>query len=145
MTRVSIQALEDAFEFASLDPGESSAYLDRRTGEIHCVSAVVGEEGPDDLDESDHYLFVPDRDDLRIGSRTARHFAEDEATDLYEEVVRAFSGPGAFRRFEEILDRAGRREDWFTYRTARIREGLRAWCEAEGIQVVDGGPADADG
>jgi hypothetical protein len=77
MAAVKFSDLLDALEFASFNgPVENSAFIDRETGVCHYVSDEIelDDELPDDLEDSDRYLAVPNKNDLDLGRRLAISF-----------------------------------------------------------------------
>jgi hypothetical protein len=122
--------------------GETQAYLDRRTGEIHVHSDLLGddEEGnqlPQDIDDAERYLAIPDKRDLDLGSQLVFDFVRQVLPDDYQEVRAIFSRRGAYGRFKAFL--AGRRvlDQWYDFENKAEEAALRAWCEQEGLELSD--------
>jgi hypothetical protein len=66
--------------------------------------------------------------------------------NLQELLAVAIRGPGAFRRFKNVLaDHLGERERWFAFRRARTHQRIREWLESEGIEPVPRPPERAGG
>jgi Uncharacterised protein family (UPF0158) len=56
---------------------------------------------------------------------------------LRERLQDAIHGPGAFRRFKDVLlDCPRHRERWFQFRDAQMRTRVLDWLEEEGIQPI---------
>lgn len=72
---VNARELRDAFDFVSAGEAfDHSAYISLDTGKIYRKSTEAGLEEddlPDDIDDSDRYLAVPDQRDLDLGRRLA--------------------------------------------------------------------------
>ena len=95
---VSVNAtdLRTTFEFVSFGtPLEHSAYICIDTGRIYCHSVSAGleeeEDLPEDLETSDRYIAVPQKNDLGLGRRLALAFVVQELPDDYDTVA-SFSG-----------------------------------------------------
>jgi len=56
---------------------------------------------------------------------------------LKEKLYIAIDGPGAFRRFKNVLLRyPEEKERWFKFKDARTTERVKEWLEAEGIETT---------
>ncbi|WP_287222102.1 hypothetical protein [Mesorhizobium sp.] len=69
---VNFSEVLDAFEFVnSGGAGENQAYQCMETGKIYCHSEWVDdvEELPDDLEDSERYIAIPDKRELDLGNR----------------------------------------------------------------------------
>jgi hypothetical protein len=126
-----------AFEFASMGESDNSAYLCRETGEMLWHSAFGGEfdELPDDIDDAEKYLALPDSRDLDLGKPLVMRFADEEFADHYDEVARIFSRSGAYRRFKDLLTREGALDKWYAFEAAAKEAALREWCADNGVEV----------
>jgi hypothetical protein len=134
--------LSNAVEFVSFgEPFENSAYICLDDGKIYWRSASAGledEDLPEDLGSSDCYLEVPRKNDLDLGRRLALAFVNKELPDDADTVAAFFRRRGAYRRFKELLNARGMLQQWFDFESRATEEVLRAWCEENGIQLVDG-------
>ena len=119
---------------------EQRLYLPR-DGKIYWRSASAGledEDLPEDLGSSDRYLEVPHKNDLDLGRRLALAFVNKELPDDADTVAAFFRRRGAYRRFKELLNARGMLQQWFDFESRATEKALRAWCEENGIQLVDG-------
>jgi hypothetical protein len=134
-----------AFEFASMGESDNSAYLCRETGEMLWHSAFGGEfdELPDDIDDAEKYLALPDLRDLDLGKPLVMRFAAEEFADHYDEVAAIFSHSGAYRRFKALLTREGALDKWCAFEAAAKEEALREWCAENGVEVEGQAGSDA--
>ena len=134
MVKVRYQDLWDAFDFLSFGQSfENRAYISLDTGKIFYFSdEMADDERPDDVETSDRYLPVPDKNDLQLGSATAHRFARLELPDRVREVEDMFSHRGAYSKFKGLLER------WYEYEKEQVEAGLREWGEENGIEVVGG-------
>ena len=66
-------------------PFESSAYISRRTGEIHWVSDLIDEEEdlPEDLEDPEQYIEIPHKNELDLGRRLVLGFVRQSLPNLY--------------------------------------------------------------
>ena len=131
MVKVRYQDLWDAFDFLSFGLSfENRAYVSLDTGKIFYFSDdIAGEieddERPDDVETSDRYLPVPNKDDLQLGSVLARRFARLELPDRLREVEDMFSHRGAYSKFKGMLGSEGLLERWYEYEKERVEAALR--------------------
>ena len=137
------EALEDAFEN---NAPEVHSYLHLTTGEVLRVVDGVA-------DPQMHVRIASDGNYLRIdpvSSREQYRWMERfiplvEDTDLREKLTQAIDGKGAFRRFKDVLMSFGdEREQWFTFRSERLRTFMEAWLGAHAIKAISR-PAWAEG
>jgi hypothetical protein len=126
-----------AFEFINMGDSDNSAYLCRETGEMFWHSALSGEfdELPDDIDDADKYLALPDSRDLDLGKPLVMRFAAEEFADHYDDVAAIFSRSGAYRRFRDLLTREGALDKWYAFEAAAKEAALREWCADNGVEV----------
>lgn len=137
MLRPLLVSLEELADVLEGDPVYGGGRIDLRTGDVWPRAAIecareVGEEDLDDED-SERWLAV-----WCEGSRAAYRDMEDfiEETsdrDQAERLSIAISGPGAFRRFKDVLKRwPDELETWHTFSNERQRGRARAWLASEG-------------
>jgi len=127
-----------AFEFLSSgEPGGQTVFLRRETGELFWHSEFVDEldDLPDDVEDREKYVALPDPRDLDLGKRLAIRFAGEHLEDHYDKIVEIFSRRGAYRRFKDLLEREGALERWYHYEEAAKEKALREWCAENGIEV----------
>jgi hypothetical protein len=138
MVRVDYDDLEEAFEFASFSGiVEHYAYISLDTGEIHCFSEDYRDESvPDDIEDSDRYLALPDKIDLELGQRLIFDFVDQEMPDFYEEVHGIFHRKGAYSRWKGLLEHEGMLEKWYKFEAEAREKALREWCAENGIEVT---------
>ncbi|MGH7413123.1 MAG: UPF0158 family protein [Candidatus Rokuibacteriota bacterium] len=123
--------------------GESTGYLDLRSGEVLMVP--VDRFGDDDDRPSEeeidsglaagHLVHIEPLDsrveygwmgDFAVSSRDAR---------LRDRLEVALDGRGAFRRFKDVLlGQSAERERWFALRDQRLHEAAREWLAGHDIE-----------
>ena len=94
-----------AFEFVSGGDGGETVFLCRETGEMHWHSGNGDnfEELPEDIDDREKYVKLPDKRDLDLGRRLVMRFTREELPDRYDKVVEIFSRRGAYRRARQVV------------------------------------------
>lgn len=145
MIEVSLGDLEDAFGFVnSGTPMENLVYISLDTGKIYWVSEVipVEEDVPEDLDDSDRYLVLPDRKELGLGDLPLR-FTDERLPGRSQEVSSIFRRRGAYRQFKELLASLGKLEEWYQFEAQEEEKALREWCSENDIRIVEKPPASA--
>lgn len=136
---VSFQTLEEALIIVDFNGGGvNEAYVCRRTGEIFWQSPEidVGEELPDDIEDLEKYLPIPNGRELGLGKPLALDFASTFLPRDYDDVCDMFSRRGAYARFEALLRRRGLMDRWYKFRDDATKSALREWCSANGLDVV---------
>ncbi len=126
-----------AFEFVSTADADNSAYLCRETGAMfwHSEFGDNFEELPDDIDDGEKYVALPNPRDLDLGKPLVMRFADEELADHYNEVAEIFSRRGAYRRFRDLLAREGALDKWRAFEAAAKEKALREWCAENGVAV----------
>lgn len=139
MVTVNYEDLSEALEFVSSGvPTEHRAYISIDTGAIHWVSdsSDIEDDAPDDLEESDRYIAVPQKIDLGLGRRLAIRFAVERMPDEYEAVRQFFAHPGAYGRFKNLLVACGQLDAWYAFEAECTERALLEWCETQAIKVT---------
>jgi hypothetical protein len=137
---ISFQDLVIAFETVSCgEMGEMRAYLCRQSGKIYVQSDNDPEleELPDDLDNDEKYIQIPDKRELDLGKPLVMAFASEFLPDDFDKVRQMFSRRGAYARFNDLLDYRNMRQKWFDYRDKAEEEALRAWCKENSVEFAD--------
>ncbi len=104
---VNFSELLEAFEFvSSVGSGENTAHLCKATGKIYWHSdwADDVEELPDEVEDSEKYIPIPDKRELDLGKPLALKFARHYLPDDYDKVRQIFSRAGAYARFKDLLE-----------------------------------------
>jgi hypothetical protein len=99
--------LEATVEFVS---SGNEAVLCRKTGKFlwHSDLEEDLDAWPDDVDDEEKYLVIPDKRDLDLGKTLVLEFARQYLPDEFNEIRRIFSRRGAYGQFRELLHRKGR-------------------------------------
>jgi len=129
------EALEDAFEN---NAPEVHSYLHLSTGEV--LRVVDGIADPEM-----HARIASDAEYVRVEPVSSREqyrwmerfipMVEDE--ELKQKLMRAIDGKGAFRRFKDVLmGYVQEREQWFVFRSERLRVFMEAWLAAHAFKPV---------
>ena len=137
--------LEMAFEFVSSGaPYENTASISVATGKIHWHSAMgdmEDDDDPDDDEDAEDDIAVPHKNDLDLGRSLVLRFVGQEMPRDYDTVTRFLS---AARSLWPLQEPAGAAPQVGT--VVRVRSNVRrtrhcsAWCEENGIQLVDARP-----
>ncbi len=84
------------------------------------------------------YICVPEADSSEGYGDMQAFIWTVQNPRLQNQLERAISGRGAFRRFKDVLlDYPAERERWFAFQEARLRERVLDWLDAEGIELVE--------
>ena len=138
----SFQDIRDAFELVGMGGlGEHQAFLCRRTGKIYWHSEFsdmdeLNDELPDDIEDDEKYIAIPDKRELDLGKPLVLDFAAEFMPDDFDEVRRIFDRKGAYRKFRALLERRGAVERWYDFESKATEQALREWCELNNIAVT---------
>jgi len=140
----SFKDILEAFEFVGVSGslGENLAFLCRRTGKIYWHSefsdvAELDDELPDDVDDEEKYIAIPDKLELDLGKPLALDFAREWLPGDFDEVRYIFSRKGAYRKFRALLIRRKALDRWYEFESKATERALRDWCALNSIAVVD--------
>lgn len=137
---VSFRDLQEAFEFVgAASAGEHQAFLCKQLGKIYCHSELADDLDPlpDDVDDPEKFLPIPDKRDLDLGKPLALDFARQFLPGDFDEVRQFFSRRGAYARFKDLLARRGALNQWYDFEARAEETALRLWCEAHSIELSD--------
>jgi hypothetical protein len=137
---VTLQDLQDAFELVSAGGmGEHKTFLRRRSGKIYWRSDLLDdeEELPDDIDDAENYVAIPDKRELELGKPLVLDFVSQFLADDFDEVRQIFGRRGAYARFKDLLSRRGALDQWYDFSAKAEEKALREWCELNAIDIVD--------
>lgn len=153
---VSLKTIGDELSLVS---EQSTAYINRRTGDVFHVSdehTLLIEDAADEDEELERpdwerehlaqvrevldggdWAALPDAHEIHEWN-IMRDFAASVPDErLRNELLDAIHGRGAFRMFRSAVERAGQRAAWFAYRDAALREIARAALDELGIPYVE--------
>jgi len=119
---------------------EQRAYVSLDTGAIYWISEtnpIDEEDLPDDLDASDRYIAIPDKNELDLGNNLALRFVEEQLPDRYADVEDFFRRRGAYARFKELLAAEKCLEKWYAFEAESTERALRHCCKANEIQLAE--------
>ena len=147
--RVSLQRVVE--ELDALDE-ETSAYLNRETGELYALGdeeAGLVEDGvdPDELPEwlidevpkirevleSTDWLALPTRFDIHEWAIMDGFARSINDADVRDELLTAIRGRGAFRWFKDAVHRHGIHQDWYDHRAAALARIAIDWLDEHGV------------
>ena len=137
---VSLNDLREAFEFVCAgDGGEHQAFLCKQSGKLYCHSELCDDLDilPDDIDDSEKFLPIPDKRELDLGKPLALDFARQFLPGDFDNVRQIFSRKGAYARFKDLLDRRGMLDQWYAFEAEAEESALKMWCELNSIKVSD--------
>jgi hypothetical protein len=138
---VDFQELLNSFEFVSGGGGLHDAFICRRTGKIYWRSETsdldgLEEELPDDVEDDEKYIAIPDKRDLDLGKPMVLDFAREFLSDDFDEVRYMFSKRGAYKKFRALLIRRNALERWYDFESKTTERALREWCELNSIEIT---------
>jgi hypothetical protein len=138
---VSFNKLLDAYLFVSMSgPDRNEAFVCLASGEIYYRTELLDEdeqELPDDIDDGEKYLRVPDKRELDLGKPLVLAFTREFLPDDYGRVRNIFGGRGAYASFKGLLSRRGVLEQWYEFESKAEEEALREWCNSHSIELTD--------
>jgi uncharacterized protein UPF0158 len=140
---VSFEEIRNALEFVSAGGlGEHQAFLCLRTGKIYWHSDLSEldepeDELPEDIEDDEKYLEIPDKRELDLGKPLALDFARQVLPEDLEEVQLIFRRRGAYARFKHLLAQRRVLEQWYDFEEKATVRALREWCELNSIALAD--------
>jgi hypothetical protein len=137
---VKLNDLRDAFEFVCAGGGgEHQTFLCKQSGKLYCHSELCDDLDilPDDIDDSEKFLPIPDKRELDLGKPLALDFARQFLPGDFDDVRQIFSRRGAYAKFKNLLDRRGMLDQWYAFEAEAEESALKMWCELNSIEVSD--------
>jgi hypothetical protein len=102
-------------------------------GEKHMPTLEEVEAAPDRYAEIPSCEKTADEGGMMMRDYIATIPPLTENADLRNRLTRAIEGRGAFRYFRDVVNDAGRGEEWEAFRTQRQTEHLREWCKQHDV------------
>jgi hypothetical protein len=140
---VSIGDITAAFEFANTggNMGEFLAFVCKRTGKIYCQTDFpdaeeMNDELPDDIEDEEKYVALPDKRELDLGKPLVLDFARQYLPDDLDDVRHFFGKRGAYGKFKALLARRGAIDRWHAFEAKATEQALRDWCALHSIEIV---------
>ena len=144
---VSIADITSAFEFANTSGsiGEFVAFVCKRTGKVYYRTDFsddeeMNDELPDDIDDEEKYVALPDKRELGLGKPMVLDFAREFLPDDFDDVRYFFSKRGAYPKFKALLARRGAIDRWHAFEAKATEQALRDWCALHEIEIEDCNP-----
>ena len=124
------QELLNSFEFVSSGGGLNDAFICRQTGKIHWRSEnsdldELEDELPDDVEDDEKYIAIPDKRELDLGKPLVLDFAREFLSDDFDEVRYMFGKSGAYKKFRALLTRRNVLERWYDFESKATERALR--------------------
>ncbi|HUD86268.1 MAG TPA: UPF0158 family protein [Xanthobacteraceae bacterium] len=142
----SFREICEAFELVSMTggSGEQEAYLCKQTGKIYWHSDLADpddelyEKLPDDIEDDEKYIAIPDKRELDLGKPLVLDFAREFLPKDFDDVRRMFSKKGGYRKFRTLLERRRALDRWYEFESQATERALRDWCEVNSITLTAG-------
>lgn len=138
-----IAEIAEAFEFANTGSsmGQFFAFICKRTGKIYYQTDFpdaieMNDEVPDDVNDEEKYVALPDKRDLELGRPLVLDFAHEFLPDDFDDVRDFFSRRGGYRKFKALLARRGAIDRWHAFEAKATEQALRDWCALHSIEIV---------
>ncbi|WP_370280696.1 UPF0158 family protein [Pontibacterium sp.] len=112
-----------------------SAYVDKRSGEIHYEADDQIDPLPDDLYTNPEYIEIPTARDLDLGSMLVHDFVEECFSEQEETVNEIFRRKGAYAKFKELLHTHDKLDEWYRYEEEAKRNRLREWAQLNDVEI----------
>jgi hypothetical protein len=138
---ISFDDILQAFEFAGVNGGGlHRAILCRRTGKIYFHSEFsdleeFNDELPDDVEDEEKYIDIPDKRELGLGKPLALDFAREVLPNDFDDVRYMFSKRGAYKKFRALVTRRNTLDRWYDFESKATEQALREWCQLNSIEV----------
>ena len=135
---VRLDDLEMAFEFVSAgEPMEYEAYLSLETGALyyHSEYGEIEDPLPDDINDHEKYIAIPQKRYFGLGKRLALSYAEQFLPQDLSNVRAIFKRSGAFAKFKELLESHDQIDHWRLFESEALTHAIRQWCQDHEITI----------
>ena len=139
-TAVPWQDLLHAFTFVnSAQKGENIARLSLGSGqiELRSVWTELWAEEAGTEETGGETVDIPHKTDLGLGRDLVLWFVEEVIPEQLDDVAEIFQKRGAYAKFRALLEEEGLTQQWYLFEAEAEKQGLRSWCEENGIPVLD--------
>jgi uncharacterized protein UPF0158 len=99
------------------------------------VGDEMNEELPDDIDDEEKYVQLPDKRELDLGKPLVLDFVREVLPEDFDDVRDMFRRRGAYARFKGLLIRRRALEQWYDFERKSTERALREWCEMNSIEL----------
>ena len=146
-----LDAILEALEIAD---DSTSSYFDLETGEVHSITEEefsLAKNPRKDLpawqhesvdlacsirqSEGKRFLLLPGKFEIHEWEIMARFATTLEDAQIRDNFCGGIRGPGAFRRFKELLTKHNLWDSWNQFKQAELRQIAAEWCQEHGICV----------
>jgi hypothetical protein len=136
--KIQFDDIENAFFFVSMAPTfENQAILSKESGEIFYVSEMGDSDDlPDDIDDAEKYIDIPDQNELDLGQRLVFRFVSEHIPEKYDRVVQIFRKKGAYSRYKDLLEQNDLLSQWHEFENNARSKALREWCGENDIDLI---------
>jgi hypothetical protein len=111
-------------------------YLDLRTGAILPIFDGFEDSNPDLEREPQRFTLI-EPVPSSLGFRWMEEFADLQAPEVREELLRSLERRRPFRSFKDaLLEFEGLREQWYAFEEQRQLAYARDWLRSEGIDAI---------
>jgi hypothetical protein len=129
-----------ALEYVDGGHGQHEAIVCRRTGKIYwhdeySDQAGLDDEWPDDVENGEKYVAIPDKKELGLGKPLVLDFAREYLPEDFDEVRYIFSKRGAYPKFKTLLMRRRALDRWYAFEAKATEQALREWCAINSIEI----------
>lgn len=97
----------------------------------------LNDELPEDIDDEEKYLAIPDKRELDLGRPLVFDFARQVLPGDFDEVRQIFRRKGAYAHFKHLLAQRRVLEEWYDFERKATERALREWCELNSIELAD--------
>ncbi len=149
--------LNRIIEAIELQTDESSAYLDKKTGDVMVImeeelNAAEDQEPLEEypewqrdniekarefIDREEDFLSLPTKYDIDEYEIMEDFCRAVEDADICEDLSNSIHGKSAFRRFRNAIERFNMEDEWYKYRDGAIRQIAINWCKENDIAYSD--------
>ena len=92
---------------------------------------------PADIETNPRYVPLPTRQELNLGRELALDFMAERRPDEVRWTRETLGRRGGWHRFKNHLEDIGLIRDWYDYQEQHTLQALKAWCESQGVEVVE--------
>lgn len=116
-------------------------FINLKTGDIVTLNFLNGDEFSDFDDEveegdewiPDHYIPLPEKWDLNKYGIMSDFCDTFEDVDIYNNLMHAIRGNGAFGRFKTAIYAYGIQDDWYKFQHARLKKIAVNFCKEHNL------------
>ena len=133
---IDLNEVIDGLEYVN-DCIDKNAYYNPKTKEIYYSNVLEYEDSEEFDDLIENSIVLPSKYEINEYSMMEDFIETIQDTLLYNQLLIAINGSGAFRRFKDTCINFGIIDNWYKFRDEKYKELAINWCKENDIDFKE--------